>query len=121
MFDFKDYCEGDKRKLTPAMRREDNAYHEFVIQHKSFDGALFIIQATLTFLTLGFNSIKQNTIVTFRQIGLHFIVCILPTIVGLMFILQSYKLTSAICISLLIFLFSFLTAYVQTKAKSAQT
>ncbi|MGZ8523987.1 MAG: hypothetical protein ACXWV1_06135, partial [Chitinophagaceae bacterium] len=95
--------------------------HEFVIQHKSFDGSLFIIQATLTFLTLGFNSIKQNTIVTFRQIGLHFIVCILPTIVGLMFILKSYKLTSAICISLLIFLFSFLTAYVQTKAKSAQT
>lgn len=81
--------------LSPERKAEEIAFQEFVIQqHIQGNSApirdclpFILIQLTVTFLSFGFFKIRRNFTYKAWQLPVHFLSCLIPTSLGVLFIL----------------------------------
>lgn len=88
-FVFVDPSFGDQ-SLTPELQRQADRYANFVYGHKIFDFSPLLIQAALSFLAIGFSMLRQIHTAPLRLFLFHFLLCIFPTIIGVVLFITYY-------------------------------
>ncbi len=113
----------DVNDLSAELQKEEIAFQEFVVQHRSFHHGfqsvlLVLMQLALTFFTFGMYRLWKNTVYRKWQLPVHFLINLVFLFVGIGNMLFQDKCYITILLTSAILSIQFLTLVILTRTKT---